>query len=138
MPRRLSAFAILIGLTASSVAAILLAVLGGIVLALLSPADLEWFAAPSSASPGAGVVALFLIASLCASFVAGYVAARHAVGDELVNAFAVGAAFAVLTLASYNEPVVRELPFWCTIAIAGLSLPVSLLGGYLQRGDIVA
>jgi hypothetical protein len=138
MPQRLSAFGILIGLAASSVAAILVMAVGGIAVAMLSPAEFEWFGAPDSAAPGAAVVALFLIASLCGAFVAGYVTARYAVGDEWVNALAAGAAYAVLTVASFDEPVFRELPLWFPIAITGLSLPLSLLGGYFQRRDIVS
>jgi hypothetical protein len=135
---RLSAVAIFLGLVANTLAGLLIGALGAVVLVLLSPSDLAWFGAPQAAPPGTGVAVLIVVGALSGALVAGYAAARIAAGDELINAFAMGILLLILTAASYEEPWLHQIPLWCTIAIVALQLPLSLLGGYLQRGAAAA
>ena len=132
---RLSIFAVFLGLVASTLVGAIVGVVGGVILALYRPSDFEWLTAPGSTSPNLSVTAMILIASLAGAIAAGYASARHAVGDELVNASATGLVLLLLTVAGYEEPWFHQIPLWCTLAIGGLSLPLSLLGGYLQRGN---
>ena len=131
---RLSIFAIFLGLIASTFAVLLIGVIGGVILAASSPSDVEWFASPVSAPPSTGILALILAGYFGGALAAGYTSARHAIGDELINASATGIALLFLSVASYEEVWLRQIPLWCTMAIIGLLVPASLLGGYLQRG----
>jgi hypothetical protein len=131
---RLSAFAIFLGLAASTAAGLLTGAVGGVVLAFASPADLEWLSSPGAAPVGTGAAVTVVAVVLSGSLAAGYAAARLSVGDELINAFVTGILLLILTVLSYEEPVVHQLPLWSQIAVLGLPIPLSLIGGYLQRG----
>jgi hypothetical protein len=123
---RLYPFAILVGAAASSVVAVVLGILGGVATAI---AGLDFTDIAVLQRTDVAAAMLFMA---IASFVAGgYVAARLAPGEEILNALATGA---LLAVASYGGPQMPALPPWLRVLPIALALPSALAGGWLYRG----
>jgi hypothetical protein len=123
---RLYPFAILLGCAASSVVAVVLGVLAGFA-AVGAGLDLSDIAVLQRID----VAAALLFMAIASFLTGGYVAARLAPGEEVLNAIATGA---FLLVAGYGGPQMAALPLWLRVLSIALALPSALAGGLLYRG----
>lgn len=122
---RLYPFAIVLGLVAGSGVAALVLVLG---LSFFGGVDGDVITQPT------GFLVATLVGSIAAPFSAGWVTARFAFGEELINTFATGAVLVALGISGYFEPPVHEVPDWLDWSSVGLALPLCVAAGLLYRG----
>ena len=122
---RLYPFAIVLGLVAGSGVAALVLVVG---LALFGSANGDVIAEPT------GFLIATSIGSVASSFAAGWITARFAFGEELVNTFVTGAILLALGISGYFEPPVLDVPDWLEVSSVGLALPLCVMAGLLYRG----
>jgi hypothetical protein len=135
MLQRLSAFAILFGLCASFLAAVLVALVGTSLLQIELPDDRAPFSELDLALlTDSRFLGVALVAALVSAFVAGYSAASLAPGDELPNALALGALLLPMGFAGAGSSDTGLLPLWYSLPTFLLTVPACLLGARLRRG----
>lgn len=126
---RLYPLAVFAGLLASTAAAVALgAVLSFVALA----AGIGEIDATALRRTDAAVA--FLVLSVAAALAGGYVAARFAPGEEVVNAAAAGVALVAIGTSGAG-PI--EFPLWIDVVARILTIPSALAGGllFLRRSD---
>ena len=123
---RLYPIALLLGGFAASAVALFAAILAGFAAAAIG-IDVTNF--ESLRRPD--VAAVVLLISIASFAVAGYIAARFAPGEELINAIAIGA---LLMVINHMESGELPIPLWLRISSLLLAVPCALLGGYVYRG----
>ncbi len=132
LQERLDFSAIVTGLVFSLVIAGLLAVLaGGAISAVWVGQGMTQAQIESRLNSDPGFLLVCLILSFGASFGAGFIAARRAGNDEMLNAGASGLALLVSSLIFYVPLGMGAFPLWYTLPAYLLTIPLSLLGGYV-------
>jgi len=123
---RIYPLAIILGLAAGSGLAILVSLLG---LLVFSAGDADAYYAEHT-----GYQIIILASSTFSSFAAGWVTARFALGEELLNACATGILLLAFGFAGYLKPPVEPVPGWLNVLSFSLVLPLSVIGSLLYRG----
>jgi len=123
-------FAILVGLAVGSAVEVV-GILGGmVVIGVIHP---DAAAIGLDLLERADVRMLTLASSLASSFAAGFVAARFAPGEELVNAGATGVIL-VVGMARYTQPTLDAPLTGIDMLTLALAVPLAVAGGLLVRG----
>jgi hypothetical protein len=125
---RLFPFAIVLGLVAGSVVSAFSWALG---LLMFGGGEAE---AQAFLVAQPGLLIACLAGSIASSLYAGWIAARFAFGEELINAFVTGVVLVAFGLAGSFDPPVSDLPAWVHSWSVGLALPLCVTGGLLYRG----
>ena len=79
------------------------------------------------------VAAVIVIVSIASFLIAGYVTARFAPGEEIVNAAATGAVMVVAGIGSFGDPSMEAFPEALRVLLLVLALPCTWAGAFLYR-----